>query len=190
MIWDLIYWLKRTPWDTQVTPPELLELVTRRFAGGGRALDIGCGTGTNALYLATCGFEVVGLDVSRRAIALARRKARVAGVKIDFRVADATRLPHLSGLGHFDLALDIGCFHVLSPSGRAAYALGLRQRIESRGVFLLYAFCPMQRSRRQMGIATDEVAALFADAFVVDDCTIGGDSASGRASAWYTLRRV
>jgi len=190
MIWDLYYWLKRTPWDTQVTPPELVELLPRRFPQGGRALDIGCGTGTNALYLAAHGFEVVGLDVSRRAIALARRKARAAGATIDLRVADVTRMLQRSDLGQFDLALDIGCFHVLSPKDRNAYALGLKQRVEPRGILLMYAFCPMRRGRRQMGVATDEVAALFADAFVVEDCVIGGDSASGRASAWYTLRRI
>lgn len=189
MIWNLYYWLKRTPWDTQVSPPELVELLTRRFPHGGRALDIGCGTGTNALYLAAHGFEVTGLDVSRRAIALARRKARAADATIDFRVADVARMLHRSDLGQFDLALDIGCFHVLSSKARDAYAAGLRQRVGRGGIFLMYAFCPMRRGRRQMGVAVDEVAALFADAFVVEDCVIGGDSASGRASAWYTLRR-
>src|SRR5436305_11263245 len=70
------YFTGKTPWDTNVTPPEVVEWVEHEDAPRGRALDLGCGTGTNALYLAQHGFEVVGVDFVSRAIATARRKAQ------------------------------------------------------------------------------------------------------------------
>ena len=190
MIWDIFYWLKRTPWDTQITPPEVADLVARRFPKGGRGIDIGCGTGTNAVYLAQRHFHVLGIDVSRRAIALARKRAKSAGVTCDFRVGDVSRLDQLSSAGPFHLALDIGCLHVLSPDGQRRYANGLRECVARGGLYLLYAFCPRQRGRRRMGISPDDVGSLFADGFLVEDLKVGEDSGSGLESAWYTLKRV
>lgn len=190
MIWDLYYWLKRTPWDSGVTPPELVELVARRFREGGRALDIGCGTGTNVVYLAQHGFEASGIDVSRRAIALARRRAKQMRVAVDLQVGSATHLERYARLGDFDLALDIGCLHVLSFEGRQAYAQGLLERVRPGGLYLLYAFCPVKRGRRMMGVAADEIGSLFAAGFVVEDLLIGEDSVARHSSAWYTLRRT
>lgn len=190
MIWELLYWFRRTPWDTGVTPPEVVALVARRFPKGGRGLDIGCGTGTNAVYLAQHGFGVVGIDGSRRAIALARRRVKSAGVEVDLRLGDVTRLDRLPDAANFDLALDIGCFHSLSPAGRQAYAAGLRDRVERGGVYLLYAFVARQAGRRSVGVAPDEVGSLFADGFLVHEVKLGEDTGSGRESAWYTLVHV
>ena len=107
MIWDISYWLKRTPWDTGVTPPELVSLVDRHFSQAGRAIDIGCGTGTNVVYLARRGFSVFGIDISRRAVAMARRRVQDAGVSAEVRVGSATRLSELAGGSQFDLAVDM-----------------------------------------------------------------------------------
>ncbi|HLF29135.1 MAG TPA: methyltransferase domain-containing protein [Anaerolineae bacterium] len=190
MIWDVVYWLKRTPWDTGITPPEVVEAATRRFPKGGRALDIGCGTGANAVYLAQHGFRVLGIDVSRRAIALARRRAQQAGVVCELRVANMTQLDQLTDVGPFDLALDIGCFHSLSVEGRRAYAHGLRDRVVRGGMYLLYAFCPGKLGLRPIGVSPDEVGSLFADGFLIHDVKLGEDSGNEHASAWYTLQRV
>ncbi len=190
MIWDLYYWLKRTPWDTGITPPEVIDVVGRHFPRGGRAIDIGCGTGTNAVYLARRGLTVVGIDVSRRAIALARRRAKHAGVSCDLRVGDVTRLDRLPMSDVFDMALDIGCFHVLPRDGQRRYAGSLPDRMRRGGVYLLYAFCPRKLGVRSVGVSPDDVGSLFADGFLVQDVRLGADSRSGHASAWYTLRRV
>jgi methylase of polypeptide subunit release factors len=66
--WNLPYLLGQPRWDTGITPPELIELVESGQVPPGRALDIGCGTGTNAVFLAQRGFEVVGTDVAWLAI--------------------------------------------------------------------------------------------------------------------------
>ena len=190
MIWDLLYWLRRTPWDTGVTPPEVVDVVTRRFPKGGRAVDVGCGTGTNVVYLAQHNFSVLGIDVSGRAIALAQRRMKRAGVAGDVRVGDVTRLDRLPDAAIFDLAIDVGCFHTLSPEDRQVYAASLRDRVAPGGVYLLYAFCPRQIGWRSIGVLPDEVGSLFADGFLLQAVTVGRDTASGGASAWYTLERV
>lgn len=71
---DLRYLRGRAPWDTGVTPPEVVDLIEGARLPPGRALDLGCGTGTNTIYLARHGWEVVGVDFSAVAIRRARRR--------------------------------------------------------------------------------------------------------------------
>jgi SAM-dependent methyltransferase len=174
----LWYWLPlRPPWDTGVTPPELERFVESHPPG--RALDLGCGTGTNVVYLAKHGWDAVGVDFVGRAVAKARRRARVARVACTFVVGDVTRL---GVAGPFDLALDLGCLHSISVGGRAGYAAGLARVVRPGGTFLLYAFAP---GGPALGITAEDVRAKFADAFDV----MAVEQGKGRPSAWYTLVR-
>ncbi|HEY8823283.1 MAG TPA: class I SAM-dependent methyltransferase [Candidatus Limnocylindria bacterium] len=178
-LWFAIwYWLpRRPPWDTGVTPPELERFVASHPPG--RGLDVGCGTGTNVVYLAKHGWEAVGLDFVGRAVAKARRRARDAGVACTFLVGDATQLAVPE---QFDLALDMGCLHSIPVEGRAGYATGLARAVRSGGIFLLYAFAP---GGPALGLTADDVRATFADAFEV----VSVEQGKGRPSAWYTLVR-
>jgi SAM-dependent methyltransferase len=181
VLFDLRYRCGRPRWDTGITPPELVSFVEGEGTPAGRALDLGCGTGTNVAYLARRGWDAVGVDFSPQAIALGRRRARDAGVseRARFVVADATRLPDLGP--PFDLALDMGCLHSVPAAGRARYAAGLAARLRVGATYLLYAFCPPDR----LGIARSEVEALFADLALVS-CVAG----TGRPSAWYRFARA
>lgn len=85
----------KTPWDTHITPPEVMAFIEQTPPG--RALDIGCGTGTNAITLTRHGWRVTAVDFSVKAIGSARRKAAAAGIDIDFRMADASDLSGLTG---------------------------------------------------------------------------------------------
>ena len=106
------------PWDVHQAQPRLMEL---EALGGfsGEVLDIGCGLGDNAIYLASRGHSVTGLDGSPAAIEEARRRGAAAGVTVTFDVADAT---DLSGYeGRFDTVVDSALYHCLDDEGRQAY---------------------------------------------------------------------
>ena len=184
---DLRYLLSRPPWDTEVTPPEVIELLEGGGLPPGRALDLGCGTGTNCIYLSRHGWEVVGVDFSILAIHWARRKARRAGVDCQFYRGDVTSLAFLAD--PFDLALDIGCLHSLSPEAWGRYAAEVARLVRLGGLYLLYAFAPRPDRSIPRGVAPEEVSSLFAPAFAVEREKVGKDP-TGPQSAWYWLRRL
>lgn len=137
-----LWYYSRPPWDKGISPPELLEFLATHPPG--RAIDLGCGTGTNVLTLVRHGWQVTGVDFAPRAITLARRKLQQAGLQADLRVADVTRLDGIEG--PFDLALDIGCFHGVTD--RLAYLRQLNRILRPGGYWLLYAFFrPAQAAR-------------------------------------------
>jgi SAM-dependent methyltransferase len=184
---DLKYLLGQKPWDTGVTPPEVKEMVENAALGPGRALDLGCGTGTNAIYLAHHGWEVVGVDFSALAVRQARRKARRPGAACQFHHADVTDLSFL--VDPFDLALDIGCLHSIPPEGRSRYGAGLARLVQPGGLYLLSAFGGHPDRPGPRGVTPTQVRHLFAPAFVVERQE-QGDDPTGPPSAWYWLRRI
>ncbi len=185
LFWDVMYLFKKTPWDTGITPPEIVALIESGKAPIGRALDLGCGTGTNAIYLAQHGFTVTGIDVSRRAIALAKRKARSAQLpdRVRLERGDVTLMRRWVVGQSIDFACDIGCFHNLKAEARRRYVSGLASVLKPGAIYMLYAFEP-QADRS--GVALDEIAALFDPAYRLDGMRRGSDR-GGRGSAWYTL---
>lgn len=126
----------KPPWDSGISPPELMEFLENNPPG--IALDLGCGTGTNAITLAQYGWKTTAIDFMPKAIWLARKKARQSGLKINFRLGDVTHLKNLAG--PFDLILDIGCYHNLSPHEKRAYRVNLSSWLAPAGAFLLYGF--------------------------------------------------
>ena len=185
LFWELLYLFKKTPWDTGITPPEIVAMIESGKVPIGRALDLGCGTGTNAIYLARQGFEVIGIDVSRRALALARRKVRAAQLadRVRLECGDVTLLRRWVPDDSLDFAFDIGCFHNLNAEARRRYVSALTAVLKPGAVYMLYAFEP-QADRR--GVALDEIAALFDPAYRLDTLRRGSDRRE-RGSAWYTL---
>jgi len=188
--WNLWYLFGKPRWDTGITPPELVELVESGQVPPGRALDIGCGTGTNAVFLAQRGFEVVGTDVAWLAIRRARRKAREAGVSATFCVGEAVKLgtPHGPPLGGlFDMAVDIGCFHATQSGHRVAYGSMLRRVLREGGYYLLYAWGPRKLFGRDVGLNPEKTEALLASDF--ERCWIRAGEEAGSPSYWYLFRR-
>lgn len=106
-------------WDSTEPRPELGELVADIPVG--RALDIGCGTGSNCLRLAELGWDVLGVDFTPGAIETAKERAAESGSSAVFAVADVTRLREDGVSGPFDVVLDIGCYHAIPSSLRDAY---------------------------------------------------------------------
>jgi cyclopropane fatty-acyl-phospholipid synthase-like methyltransferase len=136
LFFTLMYWLSNPPWDTGVTPPEVVQFLEQNPPG--RALDLGCGTGTNVLTIAKYGWQVTGIDFIPRAIRAARRKIKRADQlkRVELLVGDV--LDPQTTQGEFDLILDIGCFHSLSGSDVKRYQQILLSRLAPGGSLLLY----------------------------------------------------
>jgi len=100
-----------------------------------RALDIGCGTGSDAVYLAGRGIETIGVDLSPAALELARERARRSGVSVEWIQADVLQLPLPDGC--VDLALDRGCLHHLRPEDRSRYAIEVARVLRPGGTLLV-----------------------------------------------------
>ncbi|MCS6993542.1 MAG: class I SAM-dependent methyltransferase [Anaerolineales bacterium] len=181
--WWMFFWayLRRPPWESGLTPPELLAFLEGRAAG--RALDLGCGTGTNAITLASRGWQVTGVDFIPSAIWQARRKARRAGVQVRFLVADVTRLEHLSS--GFDLLLDIGCFHSLSARDRLRYLREADRLLTPGGVWFLYGFLTEFSPPGIFPSDLDAIRGLFRLLSYQE-----GFDRNGRASAYFTLQKT
>jgi len=127
--WNSRYAAGDLPWDTGHPSQHLVEMVELGGIAAGRALDIGCGTGTNALWLAGRGFDVLGVDVSPLAVERARAKAAAASSNrcrfevLDFLAADPPG-------GPFRFVFDRGCFHTFDEEE-------LRTRFAARVAALL-----------------------------------------------------
>jgi SAM-dependent methyltransferase len=126
------------PWDINEPQPEIVAL---QDAGtfGPRVLDVGCGTGQTALFLASRGHDVVGVDVVPAAIEEAKRRATERGLDICFCAADVLDvLPDL--VGRFHSVTDVGFFHSLSDEQRADFAIKLAEKLAPGGVYAMLCF--------------------------------------------------
>ncbi len=176
-----LLYLGSPPWDTGVTPPEVEAFV--RANPPGRALDVGCGTGTNLLYLAKAGWAVTGVDFSARAVNLARRRLGQSGVRGEVICGDVTRFAH-SG-PPFDLVLDIGCFHGLPEPDREAYRRRLTGWLSPAGTYLLYVHLKNDGEARS-GVTEREVQAF--QALVRLSARTDSLDRFGRKAAWLEFR--
>ncbi|MEU2871481.1 class I SAM-dependent methyltransferase [Streptomyces olivoreticuli] len=121
--WDGFYTDRSKPVPFFVAKPDenLASYVDRGLITPGRALDLGCGPGRNALHLASLGFQVDAVDLSPTAITWAEERAREAGADIRFHCGDAFALAGTELTGPYDLIYDSGCFHHLPPHRRISY---------------------------------------------------------------------
>ena len=134
--WDASYLDGPAPWDIGRPQPAIVRLAGEG-AFVGAVLDAGCGTGENAIHLASLGLDVTGVDVAETALSIAREKATNRGVHADFVVADAL---HLDRLGRvFETVLDCGLFHTFDSDERRDYAAGLASSTSLDGN--LYVLC-------------------------------------------------
>jgi SAM-dependent methyltransferase len=177
-----------TPWDTNQTPPEVVDFVSA--AAPGKALDLGCGTGTNVLYLAAHGWDGTGVDYVAHAIEQAREKAARAGLAAEFLQGDVTRLDVLPLIGPYDFVLDIGCMHSLNTRGQEQYASHVARLTRSGGRYMLYAGLPHLGGLGEIGLTPARVEALFTPAFRIIRQELGEDSQSGWQRAWYWMERA
>ncbi len=177
-----LWYLFRPPWDRGISPPELFDFIAHHPAG--RAIDLGCGTGTNVITLAQHGWQVTGIDFSPRAIHKARAKLQRAGVQADVRVGDVTRLEGVSG--PFDLALDLGCFHGLPD--HSAYLALLRRVLAPDGHWLLYAMLKERADGTRPGLTPENLDQVVSSGFRLVQRQDGFNRGT-IPSAWFLYQR-
>jgi ubiquinone/menaquinone biosynthesis C-methylase UbiE len=123
-------------WEYAHPSQELVAAVACGLApAGGTALDIGCGTGREAIFLARCKLRVIGVDFSAEGLAIARRNALAAGAQVDWRQGSALALPVDAAC--VDFANDRGCFHVVARADRPQYAAEVHRILKPGGCLLL-----------------------------------------------------
>ena len=122
----------QAPWDIG-RPQQAFLAVADRITGS--VLDAGCGTGDNALFFASRGHKVTGIDFLEEPVARARRKATERGLTATFLVMDALALKDLPEV--FDSVIDSGLFHVFSDEDRRCYVEGLASVLRPGGRLFL-----------------------------------------------------
>lgn len=170
------------PWDTGITPPEVFEFVKSHPAG--RVLDIGCGTGTNIITLAKTGWRVTGFDFASRAIRIAKRKIKKAGVQADLFTDDVARMKNITG--QYDLALDIGCFHGLE--NKAGYLAQLDRILVPGGFWLIYGFLTQDPGHTIRQIDPAALGMISGRGFNLLSQSNGFDQRE-RPSAWFLYQK-
>jgi ubiquinone/menaquinone biosynthesis C-methylase UbiE len=147
------------PWDIGGPQPEIVRLA-EEGAIRSVVLDVGCGTGENALFLAGRGFDVWGIDFIPKAIERARDKAIKRGLGVHFQVGDALKLEVLGRT--FDTAIDSGLFHTFSDEERSVFVRGLARVVRPGGSAYILCFSdqepPGQGPRR---VSREEIHSAF-----------------------------
>jgi SAM-dependent methyltransferase len=192
--WDARYGEGVLPWDTQITPPEVVDFWRQaRLAPQGLAVDLGCGPGTNVRYLATLGLAVIGVEIASAPLIMARQRlarfAPEAMARAYLLCADVSRLP-FHGL-NANYVLDIGCFHSLPRSLRPGYANSVIANLAPGGFYHLYAFdtdlAIPEPPSGPVGVDEGEIAQSFAPHLqIVEEVVARPDR---RPCRWYLLQR-
>lgn len=181
---SLKYHFQKPRWDTNQTPPEVIEQF-KHLPGSGYALDLGCGTGTNCIFIARQGWQVTGIDFIKKPIRTARKKAKRAGVsdRTTFIHGDVTKLDQYP-IPSSQFALDMGCLHGLSPQDRLDYAAGLGRVVEPGAIYMILAFRPTTARGQAIGLSIQEVRSLFEENF-----SILNYEDDPKPQLWYWLKK-
>lgn len=185
--WDESYRGEPAPWDIGRPQPSIVRL-TDQGAFAGQVLDAGCGTGENALRIASAGLRVLGVDVAGTALSIAREKALARHLEADFVLADALRLSRLDRV--FETVLDCGLFHSFDADERRVYVESLASVTASSGHLVVLCFSdaepgtwgPHRISQEELGAAFSRARGWNVLSISPDriETRFGGDG----ASAW------
>jgi 2-polyprenyl-3-methyl-5-hydroxy-6-metoxy-1,4-benzoquinol methylase len=154
------------PWDIGRPQKDIIR-VAENGEISGRVLDAGCGTGENALYLASLGFEVWGIDAAPSALKKAKEKAKKRGITVNFLVFDALKLQLLRN--KFDTIIDCGLFHVLSDNERPIFASSLSSALYPSGKYFMLCFSEHEPgSYGPRRVTQAEISAAFSKGWKIN----------------------
>jgi SAM-dependent methyltransferase len=185
LLFDTLYRLGRPVWDTP-PPEELREAIEGPTAmPPGHALDVGCGSGANVIYLAQQGWQATGVDFSAAAIRKARADARGIA-NATFIEGDVTRLSHLGISAPINLVIDMGTYHALPDHAKPAYVAELAAVVAPGTPLMMW---------EGIGLRPGEIAEAFSRDFIIErtepkDFNIKRMMLHHNVTAhWYWLRR-
>ncbi len=181
LIYELLYRIPFMPisWIFGPLLPDLVKLIESGRIAHGRAIDLGCGVGLEAVYLAENGFQVTGVDFSPTAIRRARRNARRAGVEVRLLQADLTKLRQVTGT--YDFLLDVGAFSDMSQTQRDGYTRNVLALSHAKSHYLLMCF----KSRLEPG----ELDRRFGNHFSIEQLSGRTEAVTSRSIAVYLMTR-
>ena len=193
--WDASYrGDEPAPWDIGQPQPAIVRLASH---GGfvGAVLDAGCGTGENALHIASLGLSVLGVDVAETALRIARQKAADRGIKVEFAAADALQLERLGR--KFRTVLDCGLFHTFDDlDERTRFAASLASVTEHDGTLYVLCFSDKGSNPGPHPISREELRAAFNpnngwNVAAIEPDWIHARIHDGGAPAWFaTINRI
>ena len=159
--WDASYHDGPAPWDIGRPQPAIARLASEGgFAGA--VLDVGCGTGENALLVASLGLPVLGVDVAETALTIAQAKADERGLEVEFAAADAL---HLERLGRqFETVLDSALFHTFDDDERPRYVASLAAVTEQGGTLYVLSFSDEGLDPGPHPVSREQLTAAFSPA--------------------------
>lgn len=176
------------PWDAELPPPEVIDLVEGMAPG--RALDLGCGYGRASIYLAQRGWQVDGVDFVPLAIAEAKTRAQQAGVSPNFYCHSATDLSFLTE--PYDLVIDVGCAHGFDEAQLTAYRAELVRLTRPGSHYLLFARLQSPNDETPSGLDEPAFRTLFANHFILTRYEPGATHMPNGSwqSAWFWFECV
>lgn len=206
--WDDFYENREREIPFFVNAPDcsLVRWLDEISLGGKRVLELGCGPGRNAIYLAQQGFSVTAVDLSSTALEWAKERMVECQVEVDFRLQSIFELSDLADAS-FDLIYDAGCLHHIPPHRRSSYLAVLHRLLKPEGHIGLVCFRPeagsgltdkevyIERSMKGgLGFTEDQLRSIFAPEFAVEEISqmkeyAKEDSFFGRSFLWTALFR-
>jgi cyclopropane fatty-acyl-phospholipid synthase-like methyltransferase len=189
------FYARPAPWDIGKPQGPFIKAAPRISSP---VLDAGCGTGEHALFLATRGHRVTGIDFVEEAIRRARAKAAERGLSVEFLVKDATMLGDWTE--RFASVIDCGLFHVFSDADRRRYVQGLAQVLQPGGRLFLLCFSDQEPGTEgPRRVSRQELDDAFADGWEVESiqpCQVEVNPAftdftfsEGGPKAWFAVIR-
>jgi len=193
ILFDLWYRFGKPPWSIDQAQPDLIAAAEKGEVRGPAVLDVGCGDGNNAIYLAGRGFNVTGVDFSAKAISIAKQKAREENVDVTFITLDALKIGSLAK--KFDTVIDFGLFHNLSGNKREQYVRALSDVCVSKGQLLMLCVAdqageyPVYPKRYPPTTSQDDIRASFSEGWKIEWIRLGVAKSKEKFddySAWLT----
>lgn len=166
--WEKIY--EGSPqWDIGSPQPEFVKSFERNEFSKGKLLDVGCGTGDNAIFFAEKGYSVSGIDIVEKAIEKARLKAENRRVKVNFKRINVLDLKREFKKSEFSIIIDSGLFHVLSDSERLIFVQQIHYVLKYQGSYFMMCFSDKEESEQgPRRVSKDEIIQVFSPLFKIN----------------------